>query len=213
MMMLRTFRYVFEVLWSVPRTLYAFFFLSKIKQPCITIFGGTHVRKESIEYKQAYDAGKLCAQKGYGVITGGGAGIMEAALCGAIDYAGKNAGLGIGVSGVDEKFISLCRSRVVMVSNLEIRKQFLTQYSQGFIVFPGGIGTLNEFTEVINLIKLDKLKSAPVILVGTEYWNSIILWLELAAQERLFLLTVKEHIMITDDIEFAVSFATFTHNA
>lgn len=206
-MFIKAVYYLFHVMWSIPRTMYAFFFLSKIKQPCITIFGGTRVDKESVEYKQAYAAGKLCAQKGYGVITGGGAGIMEAALCGAVDYAGKNAGIGVGVCGVDEGFILSCNAKVVFVSNLEIRKQFLTHYSQSFIIFPGGIGTLNELTEVINLIKLHKIKPAPVILVGTQYWNNVILWLELAAHMRLFLLEVKEHIMITDDVEAAVSFA------
>lgn len=198
--------YFCSTIISLPRTMYAFYCMSRLPKPCVSVFGGTRIKSKSSIYEDAYAIGSLLSQLDIGVITGGGSGVMEAALCGAVDNGGSRAGIGIGVVGVDEGFIAECKPVMVYASNFEIRKRFLSYYSSAFIIFQGGVGTLDEFAEVINLIKLEKIKPVPIILVGVDYWSHIIQWFELAIQKDLFLPNLKKYIMITDDIEHAVSF-------
>ena len=179
---------------------YGFYYLSRLQQPIVSIFGGKGAYEEGKYVQWAQDAAARAAEWNMSVITGGGPGIMEAANCGIFKPRknGKNITLGIGVRGVDEDFINPC-APLIWVDYFFVRKWLLTHYSCGFIIFPGGIGTMDEFFEVLNLIKLKKLRAVPIILIGTSYWHHIIQWYNHAFEYEFTNLPAQSAFIITDD--------------
>jgi uncharacterized protein (TIGR00730 family) len=181
------------------------YYLSRLKQPTVAIFGGKGAYEEGKYAQWAQQVGRICVEKNMSVITGGGPGIMEAANCGAAQ-AGKNAKqwtLGIGVRGVDVEFENRC-APVITVDYFFVRKWLLTHYAAGFILFPGGIGTLDEFFEVLNLIKLHKMKKVPIVLVGSSYWKNLINWFEHAFEYEFVAEAPHTFFVVTDDLQEAV---------
>lgn len=184
---------------------YGVYRLAKLSQPIVSVFGG----------KGAYEGGKYaqwaeqfaaeCAKKGMSIVTGGGPGIMEAANCGAFNAAKdkKRSTLGIGVSGVDLNFYNEC-APMVNVDYFFVRKWLLTHYACAFVLFPGGIGTVDEFFEVLNLMKLKKMKRVPVILVGKKYWEDLLDWYERAFKSEFISTPPQQMLIVTDDIHEAV---------
>ncbi|SMO42348.1 TIGR00730 family Rossman fold protein [Fodinibius sediminis] len=145
--------------------------------PCVSIFGSSRSRPGSRYYKMAQETAKKVTEKGFGVITGGGPGIMEAANKGAQQGKGKSVGLGITLpheqganSYVDENYL-------INFNYFFARKVMFVKYAQGFIVFPGGFGTMDEFFEALTLIQTHKIEAFPVVLVGTEYWKGLVDWI------------------------------------
>ncbi len=145
--------------------------------PSVAIFGGSQTRGDDSYYQQAAVLASKIAQKGFGVITGGGPGIMEAANEGAKAAGGKSCGLCIDLPTeerpnpfIDEKF--LLKFRYFFV-----RKVMFVRYAQAFVVFPGGFGTLDELFEALTLIKTKKISPFPVFLIGTKYWEGLLKWL------------------------------------
>jgi uncharacterized protein (TIGR00730 family) len=197
-------REFFRYLFYLPRYMYCLWYISQLNKPIITIFGGKRTKSDSKYYELAYElAGKL-VKSGLSILTGGGPGVMEAAIRGSIAQNKMERCLGIEVIGLDSSHVAECKQKTIYASDFAERKKLLINYSDGFVAFPGGLGTIDEITEVLNLIKTYKIKKKPVILIGTEYWNSFSAWVHLAEEQDYIAPEHKGLIKITDDINSAV---------
>ena len=151
--------------------------LSKIG-PCVSIFGSARVKPDHPYYQLAEQiAGKL-VQNGYGVITGGGPGIMEAGNKGAHASKGKSVGLNIELPFEQFDNIYIDRDKLINFDYFFVRKVMFVKYSQGFVVMPGGFGTLDELFEALTLIQTKKIGRFPIVLVGKKYWEGLLDWLK-----------------------------------
>ena len=145
--------------------------------PCISIFGSARTKPESKYYRLAVKIASRLTEEGYGVITGGGPGIMEAGNKGAKLSGGLSVGLNI-----DLPFEQSHNPYIDPEHNLNhryffVRKVLFVKYAQAFVVLPGGFGTMDEMFEVLTLIQTKKITRVPVILVGTEYWAGLKQWI------------------------------------
>lgn len=152
--------------------------------PCISIFGSARTTDDNKYYKIATEISKKLAQRGYGIITGGGPGIMEAGNKGAQEGKGQSVGLNI-----DLPFEQNCNQYIDTQHNLQfdyffVRKVIFVKYSQGFIILPGGFGTLDELFEAITLMQTKKINKRPFVLVGSEYWSGLIDWVKSTMLEK-----------------------------
>ncbi|MEY5069695.1 MAG: hypothetical protein RLZ47_1557 [Bacteroidota bacterium] len=161
--------------------------------PCVSIFGSARTKENNVYYKMAEDIARLLTERGYGVISGGGPGIMEAANKGAYQAGGKSVGLNIELpfEQFHNKYID--RDKLLEFDYFFVRKVMFMKYSQGFIVLPGGFGTLDEMFEALTLIQTGKIARFPIVLVGTAYWKGLIDWLK----ETMLL---KEHNINEEDL-------------
>jgi uncharacterized protein (TIGR00730 family) len=146
--------------------------------PCISVFGSARTKPDNKYYQMGIEISELLAEAGYGVITGGGPGIMEAANKGAQQGGGKSVGLNI-----DLPFEQNHNPFIDPEHNLEfdyffVRKVMFVKYAQGFVVLPGGFGTMDELFEALTLIQTKKINHRPVVLIGKEYWQGLLDWLE-----------------------------------
>ncbi len=146
--------------------------------PCVSIFGSARVRPGQPYYDLAVKVSQRVAEAGYGIITGGGPGIMEAGNKGANLAGGTSVGLNIELpfEQHDNPFIDTDKS--LDFDYFFVRKVMFVKYSQGFVVMPGGFGTLDEFFEALTLIQTNKIHKFPIILVGTEFWRGLIDWIK-----------------------------------
>jgi uncharacterized protein (TIGR00730 family) len=176
--------------------------ISRLKHPPVTIFGGARLHPENIYMKQASELAHMLANEGIPVLNGGGPGIMEAASCGALLTKSHliNA-LGITVPGLNEGTPpSACDPEILIIHNYAARKWLLIEYSIGYVVFPGGYGTLNEFSEVLTLIQTKLHAKVPIILVGKDYWGPLMIWInESALQNDLIARDDAALFTVTDD--------------
>ncbi|NQY10164.1 MAG: TIGR00730 family Rossman fold protein [Flavobacteriales bacterium] len=150
--------------------------LSKIG-PCVTIFGSARTKPEEPQYKLAEEIAYKLTQDGYGVITGGGPGVMEAANKGAKKGGGKSVGLNIELPFEQSANEYIDPDKLINFNYFFIRKLMFVKYAQGFIVLPGGFGTLDELFEALTLIQTKKIGKFPIILVGTDYWEGMVDWI------------------------------------
>ncbi len=150
--------------------------LSKIG-PCVSVFGSARTNPNNKYYKQAEEIGYLITQKGYGVITGGGPGIMEAANQGAQRGGGKSVGLNIDLPYEQSANEYIDNDKIITFNYFFVRKLMFVKYAQGFVVFPGGVGTLDELFEAITLIQTKKIGRFPIVLVGISYWRGMLKWI------------------------------------
>jgi uncharacterized protein (TIGR00730 family) len=148
--------------------------LEKIEK-AITIWGSARVKEDDIWYKKAVKTAKLLAQKGYTIITGGGPGIMEAANKGASEIGAESIGLNIELP--EEQKPNPYIKTLISFRYFFTRKVMFVKYTKGFIIFPGGFGTLDEFTEAITLIQTKRIHKFPVVLMDEEYWDGFIKWM------------------------------------
>lgn len=137
--------------------------------PCVTVFGSARLHDGHPAYVQAREAGQLLAEAGFTVMTGGGPGIMEAANRGAKDAGGRSVGCNIMLPMEQEPNRYL--DRVVTFRYFFIRKVMLVKYSYGFVVLPGGLGTMDEIFETQTLIQTGKIKDFPIVLLGKDFWE------------------------------------------
>jgi hypothetical protein len=151
--------------------------LSKIG-PCVSIFGSARTKPADMYYQLAVNIAKKLSDNGYGVITGGGPGIMEAANKGAYNAGGTSVGLNIELpfEQHDNPYIDIDKS--IDFDYFFVRKVMFVKYSQGFIVMPGGFGTLDELFEAITLIQTHKIGKFPIILVGKKFWSGLVDWIK-----------------------------------
>ncbi|MFD3733449.1 TIGR00730 family Rossman fold protein [Streptomyces sp. NPDC058632] len=172
--------------------------------PAISVFGSARTPVDSPEYEAGVRLGRGLVEAGFAVITGGGPGAMESANKGACDANGVSVGLGI-----ELPFEQGLNSYVDIGLNFRyffVRKLMFVKYSQGFVVLPGGLGTLDELFEALTLVQTQKITQFPIVLFGTEYWGGLVDWLRStviaqgkAAEKDLLL------IHVTDDVDEAVS--------
>lgn len=194
----------FYLLCYIPRFAYAVWRLWRLRQPLVTIFGGKRVASDTIYYQKAAALAGQFAQNNCSILTGGGPGIMEAALCGAVTVNKKNGGLGIGVAGVDVEYILECKQDIIFLGDFESRKWLLSHYSIGFVFFPGGYGTLDELLFVINLVKVRKLARKPIVLFGKEFWQPLVDWIiHEPLKEGFIAQEYGDLLIMTDDITVA----------
>ena len=146
--------------------------------PCISIFGSARTKSDNKYYKLTEEISSAIVERGYGVISGGGLGIMEAANKGANKVKGKSVGLCINLPFEDtnNKFIN--KDKELNFDYFFVRKVMFVKYAQGFVVMPGGFGTLDEVFEAITLIQTHKAEKFPIILVGTDFWGGIVDWIK-----------------------------------
>jgi uncharacterized protein (TIGR00730 family) len=146
--------------------------------PCISIFGSARTQPQSPYYELTIEIGKRLSEEGFGIISGGGPGIMEAANKGAQLGGGKSVGLNIELPFEQEANHYIDRDANLNFDYFFVRKTLFTKYSQGFVMMPGGFGTMDEFFEVATLIQTGKMSPVPLILVGKSYWGGLLGWLE-----------------------------------
>jgi hypothetical protein len=153
-------------------------------RPCVSIFGSARTKPEAAEYKLAEEIAFQLTQHGYGVITGGGPGIMEAGNKGAQRGGGTSVGLNIELPFEQSSNPYVDKEKSLHFDYFFVRKVMFTKYSQGFIVLPGGFGTLDELFEALTLIQTQKIARFPIILVGRKYWQGLMDWMKHTMGDR-----------------------------
>jgi len=152
--------------------------------PCISIFGSARTQPGSLYYELTVEISRRLASQGFGIITGGGPGIMEAANKGAVLAGGKSVGLNINLpfEQMSNEFID--KDKLLSFQYFFVRKVMFTKYSQGFVMMPGGFGTMDELFEVATLIQTEKFKQMPMVMVGKSYWKGLMDWMSTAMLEE-----------------------------
>ena len=174
--------------------------------PCVSIFGSARTKPDHPYYQMADDIAYKLTQKGYGVITGGGPGIMEAGNKGANRGEGVSVGLNIELPFEQSSNPFIDHDKNIDFDYFFVRKVMFVKYSQGFIVMPGGFGTLDELFESLTLIQTHKIGRFPIVLVGVEFWTGLIDWIKstLLATEGNISPEDMNLIQIVDNAEDAV---------
>ena len=146
--------------------------------PCVSIFGSARTKPDNTYYKLAQSIAKRITENGYGVITGGGPGIMEAGNKGAHLAGGTSVGLNITLPFEQHDNPYIDKDKSIDFDYFFVRKVMFVKYSQGFVVMPGGVGTLDEFFEAFTLIQTKKIDQFPLILVGRSFWSGLMDWVK-----------------------------------
>ena len=146
--------------------------------PCVSIFGSARLPRNSPYYLLAEEIAKKITDLGFGIITGGGPGIMEAANKGAKENGGKSIGLNIELPFEQSFNPYIDKQYSIELDYFFVRKLMCVKYAQGFIIMPGGIGTLDELFEALTLIQTHKIGRFPIILVGSEFWKGLLDWMK-----------------------------------
>jgi uncharacterized protein (TIGR00730 family) len=196
--------------------------LSSLPDPIVTVFGGTKFEEGSVYFKQAHELANKLVDNNISVISGGGVGIMHAVNCGAAHdmplgdghtdgckqcerRCGACRTMGIGISGIPQERLNPCVGKPIIVDYFFVRKFLMMNFSCGFVVFPGGLGTMDELSEIFNLIYVKKLPEVPIILFDVEYWKNYLTWLKFVHKERVVSHKGVSLITVTDDVDNAVS--------
>ena len=151
--------------------------MSKIG-PCVSVFGSARTKPESPYYKLAEEIAFKLTREGYGVITGGGPGIMDAANRGAKAGGGKSVGLNIVLPFEQSSNQFIDKDKIIDFDYFFVRKTIFLRYSQGFIALPGGFGTLDELFEALTLVQTNKIAHFPIVLAGKKYWTGMLEWIK-----------------------------------
>jgi len=191
---------------EVIQILHGVYQISKLPGPCVSIFGGSRLEQETLYARQADKLADMLADKGITVLTGGGPGIMEAANCGVAHHRGPYPlrSLSFGIRGlVWEQDHQKCAGDALMFDYFFARKWLLINYSRAFCVFPGGLGTIDELSDLRNLMMTQKLPHFPVVLIGVAFWKPYEAWLNGSRALGLVPASMEPPILITDDIDEA----------
>lgn len=146
-------------------------------EPCVSIFGSARLQPDNKYYQLAVNVAKALVEEGYGIITGGGPGIMEAGNRGAKESEGTSVGLNIDLPFEQGYNPYIDNNKVFNFNYFFVRKVMFVKYAQAFVVLPGGFGTLDELFEVLTLVQTKKVEAIPIILMGSEYWQGMIDWI------------------------------------
>lgn len=146
--------------------------------PCISIFGSARTKPENKYYKMAVTTAELLAKEGYGIITGGGPGIMEAGNKGAKNSKGSSVGLHIELDFEQDWNAFIDADKLLIFKYFFARKVMFIRYAQAFVFMPGGFGTMDEVFETLTLIQTKKIDKVPLIFMGKEYWQGMFDWIE-----------------------------------
>lgn len=161
--------------------------------PCVSIFGSARTQPDNPYYLLAEEIARKLTLKGYGIISGGGPGIMEAANKGAKATGGKSVGLNIELPHEQTHNPYIDADKLMNFDYFFVRKVMFMKYAQGYVVLPGGFGTLDELFEAMTLIQTEKIARFPIVLVGTDYWGGLIDWIKNTMLE-------KHHNVSSDDL-------------
>lgn len=176
--------------------------LSKIG-PCVSIFGSARTKPDDKYYQLAQSVAEKIVEAGYGIITGGGPGIMEAGNKGAHLAGGTSVGLNIELPFEQHDNPYIDRDKSLDFDYFFVRKVMFVKYSQGFVVMPGGFGTLDELFEAITLIQTNKIEKFPIILVGSDFWSGIMDWVKSTLLEKFGNISATDldliHLVDTED--------------
>jgi uncharacterized protein (TIGR00730 family) len=164
----RLFRYIGELVEGFDK-------LSSI-DPAVTIYGSAVATPDQADYQNAKQIAYLLGKKGFNIVTGGGPGMMEAANLGASEAGVKSAGLNIALP--KEQKCNVYSSLNITFNHFFVRKVMLVKYACAFVIMPGGLGTMDELTEVLTLIQTNKIKPFPVILFNSGFWRGFLDWLQ-----------------------------------
>lgn len=151
--------------------------------PCVSIFGSARLNSESKYYKLAEEIAFKLTQFGYGIITGGGPGIMEAANLGAKRGKGRSVGINIALPYEQSANLFVDHDKLITFDYFFVRKTMFMKYAQGFVVLPGGFGTFDELFEALTLIQTEKIGRFPIVLIGKEYWKGLVEWIKESMME------------------------------
>ena len=160
--------------------------------PSVSIFGSARTKPEHKYYKLAEEVASKIVNAGYGVITGGGPGIMEAGNKGAHLAGGTSVGLNIELPFEQHDNPYIDSDKSLDFDYFFVRKVMFVKYSQGFVVMPGGFGTLDELFEAITLIQTNKIEQFPIILVGTDFWSGLMDWVKSTLLDKFNNISAKD---------------------
>jgi uncharacterized protein (TIGR00730 family) len=200
---IREFITLFRVMRDVIRGFRTLHFVG----PCVTVFGSARIKSDSAYYELARKMGAAIAQLGFTVMTGGGPGIMEAANRGAKDVDGRSVGCNIELpyeqkpNGYLDRFVTL--------HYFFVRKMLLVKYSYAFVILPGGAGTLDEMFEAITLIQTRKMTNFPVVIMGTDYWDEILPFIDKMAKAGMITESDLELVHATNSVDDAIAHIRF----
>jgi uncharacterized protein (TIGR00730 family) len=177
--------------------------VDRIDRPGVSVFGSARVKPDSDVYRVAQEIGRLFAEAGYAVVTGGGPGVMEAANRGAKDAGGLSVGFTIDLPHEQDPnpYLDIC----VNFKHFYARKTMLVKAAEGFVMMPGGFGTLDEMFEALTLIQTGKVLNFPVVLFGSEHWKGLLDWINAKLlPQGLISPDDAELLYVTDDPKAAV---------
>ncbi len=173
--------------------------------PAVTVFGSARTQPGSPYYDLAVECGRKLVEHGYAVITGGGPGIMEAANRGAYEAGGKSVGLNISLPM--EQDANPYQTDRLNFNYFFVRKVMFVKYAKGFVIFPGGFGTMDEFFEAMTLIQTLKIESFPVVCIGHEFWDGLVKWMRGTMLGKFPTIDADDMDLfrVTDDIDEAIA--------
>ncbi|MBL0139187.1 MAG: TIGR00730 family Rossman fold protein [Bacteroidetes bacterium] len=178
--------------------------LSKIG-PCVSIFGSARTKPDHEYYKLAEEIAYKLTKEGYGIITGGGPGIMEAANKGAKTAGGKSVGLNIELPFEQSSNPYIDSDKLITFDYFFVRKLMFIKYAQGFVVLPGGFGTMDELFEALTLIQTKKIGKFPIVMAGKEYWGGMFDWIKSTLiREKMIEPSDLNLLMLAEDADHAV---------
>jgi uncharacterized protein (TIGR00730 family) len=152
--------------------------------PCVSIFGSARTLPDTELYETTVKLSKRLTEEGYGIITGGGPGVMEAANKGAFEGGGKSVGLNIDLPMEQFHNPYIDSDKLITFQYFFVRKVMFIKYAQAFVMMPGGFGTMDEAFECLTLVQTLKIDKIPIVLFGTEFWNDLVVWLEKVMLEK-----------------------------
>lgn len=154
-------------------------------EPAVTIYGSARLSPDDELYAQTAEIARQLGEKGFTIVTGGGPGVMEAANKGALEAGTTSIGLNIELP--EEQLVNTYATKSITFSHFFVRKVMLVKYATAFVIMPGGLGTLDELTEIITLMQTHKIRPFPVVLFDSEYWKGFLDWLRNTTLAREFI--------------------------
>lgn len=174
--------------------------------PCVSFFGSARIKEDNFYYDMAVETAKKLSETGFGIITGGGPGIMEAGNRGAHQSGGTSVGLCISLPNEPSANSYIAKDFLIHFNYFFARKVMFVKYAQGFVVLPGGFGTLDEFFEAMTLIQTKKIHQFPIILMGKDFWGGLVDWIKnRMVEEKTIDAKDLELFHMTDDPDEATS--------
>jgi uncharacterized protein (TIGR00730 family) len=176
--------------------------------PCVSIFGSARTQPNTPLYETTVQVAKRLTQEGYGIITGGGPGVMEAANKGAFEGGGNSVGLNIDLPMEQFHNPFIDSDKLITFKFFFSRKVMFVKYAQAFVMMPGGFGTMDEAFEVLTLIQTQKIERIPIVFFGTQFWGGMIDWIKKTMLEEYKHIHAEDLnlFIVTDDIEEVVQY-------
>jgi uncharacterized protein (TIGR00730 family) len=196
----KEFYFILKVAWEFLKGIRTLHFVG----PCITIFGSARLGEKTPEYRETMEIAGQISKLGFTIMTGGGPGIMEAANRGAKSVGGRSVGVNIELPFEQHPNPYLDRS--VDIRYFFVRKVLLLKYSYGFVIMPGGFGTLDEFFETITLIQTKKISRFPIVIMDRDYHNKLMEYIDHMVEQGTVSPSDKELYLYTDSIDEAVKY-------